>query len=68
MMSAWIVDAEVVGLAREIGRHVVVDLLRLEGVVAQVAPEDREHAEVVRLLEAARDLTAAGGSTPSLPK
>ncbi len=48
-------DAEVVGLAGKVGGHVEVLLLRLEGVVAGVAPEDGGHAELVGLLEGVGD-------------
>ena len=44
-------DAEVVGLAREVGREVVVGLLGLEGRVAQVAPQDGRETRLVRALE-----------------
>ena len=45
-----------VRLAGEVGRQRVVDATLLERRVAQVAPEDGEHAEAVRLLEAVGDL------------
>jgi hypothetical protein len=41
----------VIGLAGEIRGEVIVDVLRLERGVAQVAPQHRKHAELVRLLE-----------------
>src|SRR4051794_1814569 len=44
-------DAEVVGLGGEISRRVVVDAVDLEAVVAQVAPQHREHAELVGAVE-----------------
>ena len=56
MMSASIVDAEVVGLAGQVGGHVVVDAVLLERRVAQVAPQHGEHAEAVGLLEGRGDL------------
>ena len=43
--------AEVVRLAGEVGGEMIVGVLRLERRVAQVAPEHREHAQLVRLLE-----------------
>ena len=43
--------AEVVGLAGEVGRHVVVGVIGLERRVPQVAPQHGEHAETVRLSE-----------------
>ena len=48
--------AEVVGLAGQVGRVVVVDAVGLERVVAQVAPQHGEHAELVGLRERRRDL------------
>src|SRR5216683_737252 len=39
-------DAEVIGLAGEVGGDVIV-LIFLEGVVAEIAPENRGHAEIV---------------------
>src|SRR5713101_492962 len=44
-------DAEVVGLAGQVGRQRVVDAVLFEGVVAQIAPQDGEHPEAVGLLE-----------------
>ena len=49
-------DAEVVGLAGEVGGTVVVRPVGLEGVAAQVAPQHAEHAAAVRLLERRADL------------
>ena len=49
-------DPEVVGLAREVGRDVVVDAVLLEGVVAQVAPQDGGEPQLVGAAEALRDL------------
>ncbi len=46
-------DAEVVGLASKVSRHVVVFVL-LEGVIAGVAPEYRSHALFVSHLEGLR--------------
>ena len=43
--------AEVVGLAGEVGGRVVVDPVHLEVVVAQVAPQHGEHAQLVGLGE-----------------
>jgi hypothetical protein len=43
--------AEVIGLAGQIGGDVIVLLLRLERGIAQIAPEDREHPELMCLLE-----------------
>ena len=43
-------DAEVVGLAGEIGGEMVI-LVLLEGVVAEVAPEDGCHAEFMGMVE-----------------
>lgn len=43
-------DAEVVGLAGEVGGEVVV-LILLEGIVAEVAPEDGGHAEFMGSVE-----------------
>src|SRR3954465_6557725 len=48
--------AEVVGLAGQVRGGVVVDAIDLEAGVAQVAPQHREHAELVGLLERAADL------------
>ena len=47
-------DAEMIGLAGEIGGEVIV-LFLLEGVVAEVAPEDRGHAEFVGFGEGPAD-------------
>src|SRR5664280_1985872 len=47
---------EVVGLAGQVRRHVVVGVGLLEGRVAEVAPEHGEHAQPVRLLEGTRHL------------
>ncbi len=47
-------DAEVVGLAGEVSRHVVVFVF-LEGVIAGVAPENGGHALFVRHLEGLGD-------------
>ena len=47
---------QVVGLARQVGRHVVVGARLLERRVAQVGPEHRDHPELVGLLEGLRDL------------
>jgi hypothetical protein len=44
-----------VRLSRQIGGQVVVDILGLEGRVAQITPEHGEHPELVRLLEHRRD-------------
>ncbi len=44
-------DAEVVGLGRQISRHVVVLVALLEAVVTQVAPEYGGHPELMRALE-----------------
>ena len=46
-------DAEVVGLAGKVSRHVVVFVF-LEGVIAGVAPEDGGHTLFVRHLEGLR--------------
>ena len=54
MMSAS-GHAEVVGLTRHVGGHVIVLLLGLEGAVAEVAPQDRRHSELVGLLESLAD-------------
>ena len=43
-------DAEVVGLTGEIGGKMVI-LVLLEGVVAEVAPEDGRHAEFMGMVE-----------------
>ena len=48
--------AQVVGLPREVGRSVVVDAVLLKALVAQVAPQDRRHAQFVRQVERLRDL------------
>jgi len=45
-------DAEMIGLAGEIGGEVIV-LILLEGIVAELAPQDRSHAEFVSLGEGA---------------
>ena len=53
-----------VGLSRQVGGAVVVDTVLLEGVVAQIAPQDGRHAQVVGTFEGGRDLrelTAAFG-------
>jgi hypothetical protein len=47
-------DAEMIGLAGEVGGDVVV-LIFFEGVVAEVAPENSGHAEVVGLGEGLAD-------------
>src|SRR5258708_1098201 len=47
-------DAEVIGLASEVGGDVVV-LILLEGVVAEIAPENSGHAEFVGLGEGVAD-------------
>jgi len=39
-------DAEMIGLPGEVGGDVIV-LVFLEGVVAQIAPQNRSHAEIV---------------------
>src|SRR3712207_9396082 len=49
-------DAEVVGLPRQVGGRVHVAFLGLELRVAQVAPEDGRHAELVGVRERLRDL------------
>ena len=49
-------DPDVVGLAGEVGGQVVVGLVRLEGRVAEVAPQDGEQPEVVGLGEGRADL------------
>ena len=54
-------DADVVGLAGEVGGHVVVDAVLLERAVAQVAPQHREHAELVGLGEGLGDLLDLAG-------
>src|SRR5580698_7995608 len=48
-------DAEMIGLTGEVGRQVIV-LVFLEGVVAEVAPENGGHAEIVCLRETLADL------------
>ena len=48
-------DAQVVGLAGQVGRHVVV-LVLLEGVVAGVAPQDGGQADLVGGVEHLADL------------
>ena len=45
-----------VGLAREVGRDVVIGAVNDEGAVAQVAPEHGEHAEPVGLVEGCRNV------------
>src|SRR5688572_32924639 len=54
-------DAEVVGLAGEVGRHVIVDAVLLEARVAQVAPQDGEHAQLMRPGEGLADLFDLAG-------
>src|SRR3954449_5906882 len=49
-------DAEVVGLAGQVGGGVVVGAVDLEAGAAQVAPQHGEHAELVGLLEGLADL------------
>ena len=49
-------DSDVVRLTRQIRRERVVDPVLLEGGVAQVAPENRRHPELMRLRERARHL------------
>jgi hypothetical protein len=46
----------VVGLAGQVGGDVVVGAVLLEARVAQVAPEDREHAQAMGLVEGLGDL------------
>jgi hypothetical protein len=48
-------DAQVIGLAGEVGREVVV-LVLFECRVAQVAPQDRRHPEIMRHFESLADL------------
>ena len=45
-----------VGLPREVGRGMVIDALLFESLVAQVTPQDRRHAQFMRLVEGAGDL------------
>src|SRR5690606_13665298 len=47
---------EVVGLAGEVGARLVVRAVHLEPAVAEVAPEDRRHAELVGAGEGVGDL------------
>ena len=47
-------DAEMIGLAGEVGGNVVV-LVFLEGVVAEIAPEDGGHPELMSAREGLRD-------------
>src|SRR5712692_7945132 len=47
--------AEMVGLAGEVGGEVIV-LVLLESAVAEIAPEDGGHAELVRVREGLADL------------
>jgi hypothetical protein len=61
MMSAFERHPQVVGLAGEVGRRVIVDTVDLEGGAAQVAPEHREHPEVVGSLEGGRHLLELSG-------
>src|SRR5260370_2966374 len=46
--------AEMIGLAREVGRNVIV-LVLLEGAVTQIAPENRGHAEFMGVSEGLAD-------------
>ena len=48
--------AQMVGLPREVGRGMVIDALLFESLVAQVTPQDRRHAQFMRLVEGAGDL------------
>ena len=48
-------DAEVVGLTGEVGGEMVI-LVLLEGVIAEIAPEDSRHAEFVGAAECCCDL------------
>ena len=58
-------DAQVVGLAGQVGGHMVV-LVFLEGLVAQVAPEDGRHAQFMGQRKGLGDLDdLAGCSAPS---
>ena len=49
-------DTDVIGLSGEIGRYVIIDAILFETIVSQIAPQNGEHAEIVRLFERFRDL------------
>ena len=44
-------DAEMIGLAGEVGRDFVVDTIHRESTVADVAPQDSEHPQLMGLFE-----------------
>lgn len=54
-MSAWMVT-QVIGLRGEIGGGVVVDAVLLEGIVPQVAPQNRRQPQLVGAFEGLGDL------------
>ncbi len=53
-------DAEVVGLCGQVGAAVVIDAIDFEGVVADVAPEDGDHAVLVGFVEHVGDILDLG--------